>query len=90
MVQEKVGVFNLRTTAGKHQPKPSKCLFMERSDMQKETNADIEEVEAIVSEIKEAHETITDNRPDNPEMVSYALDDMDRQITELEAAIDQE
>ena len=58
--------------------------------MQKETNADIEEVEAIVSEIKEAHETITDNRPDNPEMVSYALDDMDRQITELEAAIDQE
>ena len=68
------------------------CLFMEKNGMQEEmdTEVDIEEVQAIVNEIKDAHETITDNRPDDPEMVSHALDDMNHQIAELEAVIGQE
>jgi len=92
MVQEKVGVFNLRPATEKLQPKSSMCLSMEKNGMKEEMDAevDIEEVEAIVSEIKDAHKTITDNRPDNPEMVSYALDDMNNQIEELEAIIGQE
>lgn len=44
-----------------------------------------EEVSEIVDTIEETVEFIKENRPDDPEAVSYALDDLTKQTTDLQA-----
>jgi len=41
------------------------------------------EINALIDDIEETVETIRSNRPEDPETVSYALDDLERQVEQL-------
>lgn len=61
----------------------------DRLDTDDAAESDIGEMCTLVSEIQDTHEAITENRPDDPEMVSYALDDMRNQLNDLSSILGQ-